>query len=54
MYAPVALRFKTYGATLSPAAQAYFEHAMSDPHLLDWIRGARAELAAGGRVAERC
>ena len=52
MYAPVVLRFKTYGAKLSPAAQAYFEHAMSDPHLLDWIRGAREELAAGGRVAE--
>jgi glutathione S-transferase len=54
MYAPVVLRCNGYGAPLSPAARAYFEHAMKDPHLLDWIRGAREELAAGGRVAERC
>ena len=51
MYAPVALRFSTYGAALSPGAQAYLEHALADPHLLDWIRGARHELAAQGRPA---
>ena len=51
MYAPVVLRFNTYGATLSPAAQDYLEHALADPHLLDWIRGARHELAAQGRPA---
>jgi glutathione S-transferase len=47
MYAPVALRFDTYGARLSPAARAYLEHALADPHLQDWIRGAREQLAAG-------
>jgi glutathione S-transferase len=52
MYAPVALRFNTYGATLSPAAEGYFHHVMQDPHLLRWIHGARAEIAAGGRVTE--
>lgn len=52
MYAPVALRFNTYGATLSPAAQDYSRHVMQDPHLLEWIHGARAEIAAGRRVAE--
>jgi glutathione S-transferase len=41
MYAPVVLRFNTYGASLSPAAQAYVDQAMTDPHLLDWIAGAR-------------
>jgi glutathione S-transferase len=53
MYAPVVLRFNSYGATLSPAARAYFEHAMTDQHLLDWIRGAHEEIAAGAPVAER-
>jgi glutathione S-transferase len=52
MYAPVVLRFNTYGAQLSPAARAYFDHAMADRHLLDWIDGARRELAAGGRAVE--
>lgn len=52
MYAPMALRFNTYGATLSPLAREYFQHVMRDANLLDWIHGARAEIAAGGRVAE--
>jgi glutathione S-transferase len=52
MYAPVALRFNTYGAELSAAAQAYFEHVIADPHLLDWIHDAHAEIAAGGRISE--
>jgi len=51
MYAPVVLRFNTYGARLSPAAQAYFEHALADRHLLDWIEGARREMAGEGRPA---
>jgi glutathione S-transferase len=45
MYAPVVLRFNTYGASLSPAAQAYADHAMTDPNLLEWIEGARRERA---------
>jgi glutathione S-transferase len=53
MYAPVVLRFSTYGAPLSAAARAYFEHALADPHLLDWIRGARGQLEAGRPAAER-
>lgn len=52
MYAPVVLRFNTYGACLSPVARGYFEQALHDPHLQEWIRGARAQLAAGGRSAE--
>ncbi len=51
MYAPVVLRFNTYGASLSAAARAYFDHAMSDPHLLEWIAGARRELDQEGRPA---
>jgi glutathione S-transferase len=50
MYAPVVLRFNTYGASLSPAARAYLDHSMTDPNLLDWIEGARRELAAAGHA----
>jgi len=44
MYAPVVLRFHTYGAKLSDVAQAYVRHALADPALSEWIAGARAEL----------
>jgi glutathione S-transferase len=49
MYAPVVLRFNTYGASLSPTAQGYLESALADPHLHQWIRGAEHELAVEGR-----
>lgn len=51
MYAPVVLRFNTYGASLSPRAQVYFDHVMADPHLHDWIAGARQEIDLEGRPA---
>ena len=51
MYAPVALRFLTYGAELSEGARGYFDHALADAHLQEWIRGAERELAEG-RPAE--
>ena len=46
MYAPVLLRFRTYGAELSSVARAYWEFALSDPALREWVRGAEQELAA--------
>ena len=49
MYAPVVLRFDTYGARLSPAAQGYFEQALADPHLQEWVRGAQHEVSTEGR-----
>jgi len=52
MYAPVALRFNTYGAQLSGAAGEYLRHVLHDPHLREWIHEAREELAVGWRVAE--
>lgn len=52
MYAPVALRFNTYGAALSPAARGYFEHVRADPSLQDWIRGAEHEVSVEHRPAE--
>jgi len=52
MYAPVALRFLTYGAELSATARAYLDRVLADAHLQEWIRGAGHELAAEGRPAE--
>ena len=44
MYAPVALRFNTYGsAGLSEAARAYVATAVGDPLLQPWIAAATAE-----------
>ncbi len=46
MYAPVVLRFNTYGADLSPAARGYVATTLSDPDLKAWLAGARTECAA--------
>jgi glutathione S-transferase len=46
MYAPVALRCRTYGARLAAPAQQYVAMVVDNPHVLDWIRGAERELAA--------
>jgi glutathione S-transferase len=43
MFAPVLLRFQTYGATLSPVSQAYLKHALQDPDLRDWQDAASRE-----------
>ncbi|HEY6642362.1 MAG TPA: glutathione S-transferase family protein [Povalibacter sp.] len=45
MYAPVVLRFHTYGATLSDAATAYVTQVLGDAALGEWIAGARDELS---------
>jgi glutathione S-transferase len=52
MYAPVVLRFMSYGASLSDRARGYVEHVLADAHLRDWIRGAEREIAAEGRPVE--
>ena len=43
MFAPVFFRFQTYGASLSPASQAYLSHALTDRDLLDWQDAAAQE-----------
>jgi glutathione S-transferase len=40
MFAPVVLRFRTYGARLEPEAQQYQELALADPHLQAWVLAA--------------
>jgi glutathione S-transferase len=43
MYAPVALRFQTYGAQLSAPAQQYLATALADGILQEWCAAAAAE-----------
>ncbi|HEU4852416.1 MAG TPA: glutathione S-transferase family protein [Telluria sp.] len=42
-YAPVVMRFKTYGVSLAPALQAYCERVESHPAVARWISEALAE-----------
>jgi glutathione S-transferase len=43
MYAPVALRFRSYGATLSPAAASYLDTVLQDAPLQQWLADAALE-----------
>jgi glutathione S-transferase len=43
MYAPVALRFRSYGATLSASAQAYMDTTLGDAPLQQWLADATLE-----------
>jgi glutathione S-transferase len=40
MYAPVALRARTYGLPLSSLASRYLETMLADPHLREWVADA--------------
>jgi len=43
MYAPVVLRFATYGVSLGPVAATYRDTVLADPLLGEWIAAAREE-----------
>jgi glutathione S-transferase len=43
MYAPVVLRFNTYGARVSDTARWYMATVLEDPALQEWLHAARAE-----------
>lgn len=43
MYAPVATRFRTYGVTLTPVAEAYKQAMLNDPDMKAWEDAARSE-----------
>jgi glutathione S-transferase len=49
MYAPVVLRFNSYGAEVSQTARAYMAAVLADPALQEWLRGAEHEIAFEGR-----
>ena len=46
MYAPVVLRFRTYGAQLGASSAAYVATALADAHLQAWCAAAAAETWA--------
>ena len=43
MYAPVALRFVTYGIVTPEPAAAFVRAVTDDPHIAEWVAEARAE-----------
>ena len=43
MYSAVALRFNTYGASLSSASSSYLTTVLADPPLIEWLQAADAE-----------
>jgi glutathione S-transferase len=48
-YAPVVMRFRTYGVSLAPALQAYADRVAAHPAVAAWIAGALAETEAVAR-----
>lgn len=42
-FAPVVMRFRTYGVLLAPALQAYMERVIAHPAVASWIADAEAE-----------
>jgi glutathione S-transferase len=43
MFAPVVLRFRTYGAVLDDTSAGYVATTLADPHMRAWLDAARAE-----------
>ena len=43
MYAPVVLRFNTYGIDVDAAAAAYIAHVIGAPAMREWVATAKAE-----------
>jgi glutathione S-transferase len=43
MYAPVVLRFNTYGAQVSPLAREYMSAVLDDRHVKEWVSAAERE-----------
>ena len=43
MFAPVVLRFQTYGAQLRPSSMEYSATVLGDPHLRAWLDAAASE-----------
>jgi glutathione S-transferase len=43
MYAPVVLRFNTYGAQVSPAAREYLSAVLEDRYVREWVAAAEKE-----------
>jgi glutathione S-transferase len=48
-FAPVVLRFRTYGVSLAPALQAYCERVLAHPAVARWVREALAETEVASK-----
>ena len=48
-YAPVVMRFRTYGVSLAPALQAYADRVAAHPAVAAWVEGALAETETAPR-----
>lgn len=48
-YAPVVMRFITYGVSLAPALEAYVERVAAHPAVAEWVRDALAETVPSPR-----
>jgi glutathione S-transferase len=48
-YAPVVMRFKTYGVALAPALQAYCDRVLAHPAVARWVSEALAETETAGK-----
>ncbi len=48
-YAPVALRFKTYGLDLGTVEQAYVDAILALPAIRDWVAAAKQEVQANDK-----
>ena len=48
-YAPVVMRFRTYGVSLAPALQAYADRVAAHPAVAAWVAGALAETETAPR-----
>ena len=48
-YAPVVMRFVTYGVTLAPALEAYAARVAAYPAVSEWVRDAHAETVPSPR-----
>jgi glutathione S-transferase len=51
MFAPVCSRFTTYAVPIDALSQAYVDHVMALPAMLEWGRAAAAEVAAPRSMA---
>lgn len=48
-YAPVVMRFRTYGVTLAPALDAYCQRVLAQPAVARWVSEALAETETAPR-----
>ena len=46
MYAPVVLRFRTYGARVNEAIAGYMQTVPADAHMRNWLDAAAAESSS--------